>query len=237
MNDKGHRAFGIDGKQMAFDRETFNDLFRREAKNAGCSIGEFERHLASKAFVGSDAVHSWRMGNSGPGDLEKIELVAAALGVRRETLLKGEEGKGVMTSKLTNRKLEALRRIYGAVIEYQEDFLYTCGFNDCWFDLIDAGIEPKNVEEALYELVQKKWRSVELAAKKEGLDLRGEPVYDMLLDYIYNDLIDIYDGKLSYAYRFEAPVLRTDGGTSGVLLEDDYESARKRLHEILDEWV
>lgn len=36
--------------------------------------------------------------------------------------------------------------------------------------------------------------------------MKDSELYAILEKFIYNDLYDIFDGKVSYGYRFEAPV-------------------------------
>jgi len=54
------------------------------------------------------------------------------------------------------------------------------------------------------------------------------PIYADLSNFIDNDLCDIYDGKLAYAYRFEAKVSGSPTTT------EDYISAYNKLQEIID---
>jgi hypothetical protein len=51
------------------------------------------------------------------------------------------------------------------------------------------------------------------------------------LEYSENDLYDIFDGKLGYAYRFEAI---PDGNPT---TQDDYNKALKSLNEIVEKYT
>ena len=137
-----------------------------------------------------------------------------------------------MPLRLTDRQTEALRRIYVAVVEYLDEFERTLGFNDLWFERVKAGTAPEHIEDELYELADARQHAVRLAADKERFDLYGLPVYDAVLELIDDDLVDIYDGKLSYAYRLEAPVEAEDGKLSGVPLEDDLDRAWAKVDEV-----
>lgn len=233
MVKAGLKHYNIDGNELTFDADAFRREFDRVRKDRGAKIGEMELELAEALFVTSDAVHAWRMHQNGPSDMEKLESLAGFLGVTPTELLRGVKGKG-MAYMLTDRQYEALRRIYAAVVEYLDEFERTNGFNDCWFDFADAGVEPAHIEEKLWELAESRQHAVSLAADKERFDLRGIPVYDEVVDFIEEDLINIYDGKLSYGYRFEAPVEDAGGAPSGVTLWDDLERVRSRIDEIFD---
>lgn len=227
------KHYNVNGNELTFDTDAFRREFDRIRKGGRANIGEMELELAEALFVTADAVHAWRMHKNGPSDMEKIESLAGFLGVAPTELLRSVKGKD-MAYVLTDRQYEALRRIYVAVVEYLDEFERTNGFNDCWFDFVDAGVDPSHVEEKLWELAECRHHAVSLAADKEGFDLRGLPVYDEVIDFIEGDLVGIYGGKLSYGYRFEAPVEDVDGATSGVTLWDDLKRARSRMDEVFD---
>lgn len=54
---------------------------------------------------------------------------------------------------------------------------------------------------------------------------------------VYVDLDEGCDGKLSYAYRFEAPVEKLDGSKDGVTTSEDYACAMKKVNEILEGYM
>ena len=69
-----------------------------------------------------------------------------------------------------------------------------------------------------------------LSLKKEYPIIGKIQIYTDLSNFIYNDLYDIYDGKLTYAYRFEAI---PDGNPT---TDEDYIKAYKKLNEIIDSY-
>lgn len=230
MNEPSLKLFEVDGRKMVFDTDAFKRVFDRERKKGKKRVGQFEHEIAEGLFVSPDAVHAWRMRQNGPGDLDRIGALAELLGVETCVLLR--EGDERMPLRLADRQTEALRRIYVSVVEYLDEFERTMGFNDLWFERIKAGTAPEHIEDELYELADARQHAVRLAADKERFDLHGLPVYDAVLDLIDDDLVGIYDGKLSYAYRLEAPVEAEDGMLSGVQLEDDLERAWTKVDEI-----
>ena len=72
---------------------------------------------------------------------------------------------------------------------------------------------------------------VKLVAKKEWFYLKETKVYAEVLEYIENDLLDTFAGKLGYAYRFEA------FPSGNPTTEDDYNKALKRINEIVEKYI
>lgn len=85
------------------------------------------------------------------------------------------------------------------VIEYLDKFQQSDGFNNYWHELCRQGIEPKNVEDMLYESVETEQHKVELVLSKEYIEIHKLPVYSQLEEFVYDDLCETYNGKLSYA--------------------------------------
>ena len=236
MNGKSLRTFDVDGRRVIFNTARFNRDFREKAKQAGKRLAEYEKEVGRAVYVGPDAVHSWRMGGSGPGDIEKIQTLASFWDLRLEALLKkapDETKETTMTTTYTERQLEALRRIYVTISEYLEEYLWTGNFSSYKHtvtapkELRDTyewgtyGFEPEEYREQIVEGIRTtKYHEVYLAIMREGFDLRDLPVYDRILDYWADTLHELYwDG-------FFLP--------QGSTLHDYYEFALDELHEILD---
>ena len=237
MNGKNLRTFDVDGRRMIFNTARFNREFRAKAKQADKRLAEYEKEVGRAVYVGSDAVHSWRMGGSGPGDIEKIQTLAAFWDLRLEALLKkatDETKETTMTTMYTERQLEALRRIYVAISEVLEEYLWTDGFESyrqtinvpkelraaypVWRDW---GVTSEGYQEEIFEgILANKYYEVNLAIMREGFDLRDLPVYDRLLDYLAGTLNELLTER----------ILHMCGST----LHDYYEFALDELHEILD---
>ena len=96
-------------------------------------------------------------------------------------------------------------------------------------DYADKGIPSDCIEEKIADYADKRVKDVALVLKKEYFYLHGLAIYDELYDFINNDLLDMYDGKLGYAYRFEAQV---DGNP---VVEEDYEKALKKINGIIEQ--
>ena len=101
--------------------------------------------------------------------------------------------------------------------------------NDLWFEIEK---EPSARENELYEIANKEHKKVMLVLKKEYFYLKETKAYYDLENYIYNNLYDIYDGKLSFGYRFEATGEK-DGEPT---LEEDYNKAINDINDIIDKY-
>lgn len=69
---------------------------------------------------------------------------------------------------------------------------------------------------------------VQLVLNQEYFDLHDQDIYDDFCEFANEDLIHVYDGKLRYAYRFEA-----DGINESTAWQD-YEKAMTRLNKIIE---
>ena len=227
------RRFVWNGRIVRFDFDSFDRGFRREATLRAASLSQYETLLAQRLNVDSTTVHSWRMRRSGPSCLDVIHLLCSEWGIDMEGMLamdkRVQEEKRIplCMDGLRDPQVDAIGRFYAEVIDYLDDFERTMGFNDYWFDFADSGVKPEHIEFRLYDLCEAKLRKVEHALKRERFLLAGTGLYDALEEYVWEDLCDIFNGKLSFAYRFEAPV---DGNPS---TGDDYDKALSRLHAIL----
>lgn len=128
--------------------------------------------------------------------------------------------------KLSDIELLSVKRVYESIIEFLDYFFRTNGFNDLLFDF--KKLDPSLIEEKLGDIAEREHNKVMLALKKEYPIIGKKQVYADLENYIYNDLYDIYCGKLSYAYRFEA--IPSGNPTTS----DDYSIAYKRIIDIID---
>ena len=241
MTRKRLKSYERDGARVQLDVDALKAGFHSWREASGFKVGEAEKALAKHLSVSQPTVHGWLAGSYGPADISLVEEAASLWGIDADGLLTAaatQKGGTAMNDKYTERQLEAIRRIYGTIMDFLSEFTESGGFNDYWFDLVHKeGIAPEHCEMALCELVDKKHRQIAYAVDRERFDLRGTPVYDALYEYIWNDLIELYDGKLSYAYRFEAPVECVDGTPGGVTTEEDYDKAIASLDALMDKYL
>ncbi len=211
-----------------FNTSSFFELFTKLRKKDNRNVTQLETKLADTLHVSKESIHSWRFGTCGPGSLELIESLRIFFNLDSvEPLLlsiKTKEDK----MKLTDLQLLSLKRIYDSIIDYLYIFNYSDGFNDYWYDL-EGSTDVR--EDKLYEIATKEIDKVILTLKKEYIFLKDFTFYDELRTFIYNDLYDTFDGKLSYAYRFEA--IPDNNPTTS----DDYFKALNKLDLIIEKII
>lgn len=210
-----------------FNHSRFNYLFLKKCKANRLKIKELEEELSNVLNVSQDSVHSWRYGTYSPNGLDLIEDITNFFGYEEDILL-SKKGEDIKMEKLTEIELMSVKRVYESIIEFLEYFYKTNGFNDLWFDF--ENLKPSLREEKLWEIAEKEHDKVMMSLKKEYLIIGKMQIYTDLSNFIYNDLYDIYDGKLTYAYRFEAI---PDGNPT---TDEDYTQAYKKLDEIIDSY-
>ena len=158
--------------------------------------------------------------------MEIINLIAESLEIKVDKLIvdiDNTKGTGTKMGTLSERQKEAVRRIYVGITEFLDEFQTSDGFGN-YYCLGAYEIRIKDKDE-MYEFIDKKIDHLMLLLKCEYLDLQGCGIYTDLYDFIQGDLIDMYDCKVDYAYRFE------NGGTN-----EDYAKASARLLEIINKY-
>ena len=222
------RTFEIDDKKYMFSFSKFSELFKNYRKKNEMKVDELEQELADKLYVQKSTIHSWKFGPSGPNDLEIIINLAKCLELDDYIYLLYEEEK-VMT-KLTDLQLQSAKRIYDALVGFLHEFEVTGGFTtSMWYDLQDNG--SKNPEEDMYEYIQNLEDKIHLIFRQEYFFLHDLPIYNELLNYMDEDLTETYEGKLGYAYRFEA--IPNENPTT----DEDYEKAMNKLNSIIEKYI
>ena len=210
-----------------FNFDIFNELFRKKCKKEDIKKMKLELELSKFVNKGSDAIHNWRFKKNGPSDLETINLIANFFEISDYYILLNEKEKIYSMRKLNDLETLSLKRIYDAIIDYLEIFQQSNGFNDYWFDLKE---KPSQREGILYDIATKEVGKVELIYKKEYMILGNTKIYEEIGDFIYNDLYDTFDGKLSYAYRFEATPEEQP------TTDEDYYKALNKINNIIDKF-
>ncbi len=246
MKTQNTKIFIIDNAPHRFNKGAFNNYFKKffekqKLNDDGIkTIGVFEEYFAKQLICSKSTVHGWEFGNSGPGDLDTIKNIAEILEISdymylmKEVVQKANAEDGeteeMCDNRLTISQTESLKRIFDAVVDYLEDFDKTDGFTGTlWHKYFDAGYS--NPEDKIYEYAEKKIEAVLLVIKKEYFYLHDTDAYNEVTEYAYNDLYDIFNGKLGYGYRFEAI---HDGNPTAT---DDYTKALTRLQNIVEKYI
>lgn len=223
------RVYIVDDVKMKFNFNNFKIYFDTYCNGNKVRKYIAEKKIADELSISVDAVHKWRYGKSSPNYLELVKQLAAAINVNDyQKLLKSVDG-GNSNMKLNERQVTAVKKIYDICIWFLMEFDNTDGFNEYWYTLQDKGIE--NPEDAIVDMVDNMHRKIELVLEQEFFDLRNTDIYNELCEFVSDDLIDIYDGKLSYAYRTEA---LADGNPT---TSEDYGNAMIKLNGIIEKYV
>ncbi len=230
MKSRNTKVFIIEGSKYQFDSQSFKLYVKHYAKENNIrNVSVFEK-ISDKVNVTVDAVKQWYYGNNGPSELEMVYIITQLLNINDYLKLMKKFKEEIDVVVLNSLQMESLKRIYDAIIDYLYDFYKTDGFTGAlWYEFQNNGL--KNPEPFIYDYAEDKVRRISLVVQKEYFYLHNMDVYSEIEEYVENDLYDIFDGKLEYAYRFEAVV---DGNPT---TEDDYNKALKRLNEIIEKYT
>ena len=223
------RVFDVDGKQMVFSFQAFNTIFNNYHSSKHLKVKSLIEQMRDKLGVSYDTVQNWRKKKNGPADLEMVKSIASALEIKDYTILLTEKDGGNKMAQLTDRQKTAAKKIYDKCIWFLNEFNHTDGFNDFWLEFKDAG--HKDPEGKSYDKVSAMMDEIFLVYNQEYFDLKGHPIYDDFWEYLSDDLYETFDGKLSYAYRFEA----IPNGQPTV--SEDYDKAMITLNGIIDKYL
>lgn len=223
------KRYEINETDYLFNYQRFNELFIKEKGKK--LIGDLEQELADSIHVSKDTVHSWRNRVQSPNDLDIVKSISNYYKLEDYKNLLIVKGDNKKMDKFNDIQISSIKRIYDSIIEHLDYFEKTDGYNDLWLDFKDKGIKSEYIEDKLYEVAEKELNKVMLCYKKEKMLLKNTKIYDEIGDYIYNDLYDIFDGKLKYAYRFEA--IPGENPTTN----DDYNKAMSKIDSIIEKYI
>lgn len=223
------RTYTVDDKVVVFNVDAFKQVFDSYRRSKKITSRKLEEQISEQLQVAVDTVHGWHYGKNSPGGIEYIEELARVMGMKDFTLLLTEYNGGHNMNRLTERQIAAAKRIYDICIWFLEEFSKTDGFNDYWLDFSHKG--SNDPESDIYEYIDVLLEKVFLVLNQEYFDLHNLEIYEELCEYVNEDLYDIFNGKVSYAYRFEAPV---DGNPS---TSEDYNKATIRLNNIIKKYL
>ncbi len=215
--------FEINGKPYLFNFAAFKRMFSAKCKADKLIKAEYEEQLAEVAGVSSSSIHAYLYNKNGPGDIAIIKAISDYWEIDINYLLCEEDS--LQMERLNDREKEAVRRIYVAICDFMDKFVMSDGIFMNKPDGTWLGREKQG------EYHQYSFDQVELAYYKEYIDLSKHPIYEELVNYIENDLTEMYDGKCDGSIRYE-PI--EEGGISAY---NDYIIARENLLKILDKYI
>ena len=214
--------------EMRFNARVFKEMTDSFCKENSLIRKEIEHRIAEAVHVSAETVHKWCYGMNSPKDLDLIKELASFLHRDYRMLLYSVHGGNGM-KQLTERQVVAVKKVYDVCIWFLTEFKRSDGFNDYWYKFVREGIE--NPEMDILELADGLKAKVDLVLDQEYFDLRNTEIYNELCEFACEDLVDIYDGKCGYAYRFEAI---PDGNPT---TSDDYCKAMNKLNEIIERYI
>lgn len=235
MTSKKTKIFHIENHEYRFNFTVFNIMFNKHCKTQHIKKYNFEEEIAEKLNVSSNAVHNWRNRSNGPSELKMINALSDIFKTDYKNLLK-EIRKDLPKMEYEQNQLESIKRVYDAIITFLEKFLNTDGFNDLWMEYIDKGVQAQFIEDKLYDYAMKQIDNINLVLKQEYFYLHNQSVYGKLDIYINEDLINTFEGKLSYAYRFES-VVEDNNGNRGTTTLEDYIKALNKINDIIEDFT
>ena len=224
------RQFTINGRRAVFNKEAFQHYVKQKTRREKITVTKLKESIQKGVGVSAEAVQHWIYKEGGPGDPEMIVPLAEILGLEDPTLLLTflDDG-GTEMERLTDRQKTAAKRIYDICIWFLHEFDRTDGFSEYWFDFKNSGSEDP--ESDSYAMIEGMIGKVNLVLDQEYFDLRGCDLYDELCEFVSENLYATFDGKLGYAYRFEA--IPQGNPTTA----QDYDRAMIRLNTIIDKYL
>lgn len=223
------RTYEVDGKMMKFNSAGFKRRVESYCKANKITKASFELDTADRIGWNKETIHKWIYGKSNPNDLETVKNLAIELGISDYKHLLESVEEGNKMKQLSDRQVTAVKKIYDSCVWFLAEFNKTDGFNDYWHEFVRQGI--KDPESAITEYADSLHEKVSLVADQEFFDLRNTDIYNDLCEFISDDLEEIYQGKVSYAYRFEADPKGLADTT------EDYGNAMDKLNKIIEKYV
>lgn len=231
---KNTRIFDIDDRKMMFNFDSFNKLFvswvneQKKDESKKWTIGKCEEELALKCNVEQSSVHKWRNRENGPSDIEKIYDIATVFKVDYKLLLKENDKNKVEVIEVEGYRIDSVKRIYDAIVEFLFEFENSGGF------VLLEEFEYKCICDKQFqvmEFVDRKHDKVRLVLEKEYIFLYNTDIYDQLETYIYNDLVDVYDGKWGHDYWGHAAL------NGQLTVREEYFKAMSKLNNIVCAYI
>ena len=208
MVSKKLRTFIVDGKEVIFDIAKFKGLFVERADRAKKNLGEYEYDLANELFVDGSAIHNWRMGLNGPGDLDKIHTIEKYWHLSENSLL--TEAKQMENKRPLS---DGERRILADIFEKLDSILFEFQMTELYeFDLDDVICGTPEEECAEYNGdPRKEWREFD-HLMDEAYFLLRQDIYKQLIEFkelVYTATCGGFESiKTAFSLNFELEDLR-----------------------------
>ena len=188
------KTYYEDGIAKRFYKEAYSRSVMLEARKTGKTISEVEQSIADQVCKNTNTVHGWRFeSNGGPSDIETVKDLGRMLCGNSDAFLTTVLEEMTMT-KLSERQLNAFKRVYDEAKKFILDYYDTDGFCDYKQEelekAMDALPDTDNIDEISFAHAQamgkaedrawKHLRRVLFALEQEYFDLHGTDLYDEL---------------------------------------------------------
>ncbi|MBE5954974.1 MAG: hypothetical protein E7253_00810 [Lachnospiraceae bacterium] len=218
----------MDDQKYQFDDQSFFRYYEGFRKKEKMKKGALDEYLGDQIRVSSETVKGWRCKKYGPSELEMIKRIGEVFRMKDWKVLLKLVDEKEDTMGLTSQQKESLKRVYDVIMDFLFEFERTDGFNDYWISYSLSG--EKDIEDKIILLVDDKIAGIDLVLNKEYFYLGEHDVFDELAEYVGDTINSIVDGKLSYAYRYEA----ISNGNPTTM--EDYDMAMRTILTIIDKY-
>lgn len=197
------RTFTVNDKEVQFNAEAFDQAIVLFCRKQRLKIGDVEELVSDKIGVSRETLRNWRKGSNGPSDPELIEKAAERLNVTDWTTLFSEvkTDGGTEMTRLSEKQIEAVKRIYDVCTETLNHFLYLdnvktmirkCGRRKEFEPAFDVAACCSELGNRMY-----------LVVDKEYFYLRGTEIYDLLAELTVDIANEVVPSLLTYMDELE----------------------------------
>ena len=216
-------VYDVSGLKMLFNFDAFRRIFSDRASKEKKLGRQYETIVGDLTGLGPSKIHEILLKNTSPDDLSQVKKIAEGWQIGYLNLLTPME-KPEKKAELTDRELEAVRRIYRAICEFNRLFFETDGLfvDEEGGSYLAGGIRADSA--------YREYRKVLYAFRCEYIDLANHPIYEDLWDYINGGLREMFVGRLEKSSRYDVM-------QSGKPIDVDYNESTERLITILDKYI
>lgn len=216
-------VYDVNGLSMVFNHEAFRRIFSDRAAKEKKLGRQYETIVGEQTDLGASTIHEYLLKNDVPKDLSTVKRIATNWRLGYLSLLEPLEAQA-KGKPLSEREREAVRRIYGAVCEFNRVFFETDGMfcDEEGGSYLAGGIRSDSA--------YREYRKVLYAYRCEYIDLSEHPIYEELWDYINNSLREMFVSRLEKSSRY-------DNQENGRPIDTDYNESTEKIISILDKYI
>ncbi len=183
-----------DGSYKIFSKEAYSQAIVNRRRRTGKTFETTEIEISELVHRSTSTVHGWRCNSAGgPADLETVKELGAYLAGNPDAFLTTiVEGKAM--TKLTDRQLDAFKRVHDEIKRFINDYYRADGFSAFVRDAQEHAVrnlsEKADDDEVIDAIVCgegegqnkgfERWANMLFILEQEYFDLHGTEVYDDL---------------------------------------------------------